>query len=66
MKTKSKDLVLWGFHPAHGAACLKIFGFSKKAQRERTSEGWTCAGYAPGERPAGLLELTARACLAIS
>lgn len=58
-KKPKKELVLWGFHPAHGNVPLKLSEYSKAAEKSRRSEGWTTAGYAKGDEPTGLaLEAT--------
>lgn len=54
MKTKKKELILWGFHPAHGNVPMKLEKYSVKAMERRTSEGWKCGAYADGNEPAGL------------
>lgn len=52
--TGPRKLVLWGWHPAHGAECLKLADYSPAEERRRTAEGWTCAAYAEGDAPEGL------------
>lgn len=53
-RTPKKELVLWGFHPAHGNVPLKLEKYSKAADKSRRSEGWTTAAYAEGDEPTGL------------
>jgi hypothetical protein len=52
--TGPRKLVLWGWHPAHGAECLKLADYSPAEERRRTAEGWTCGAYAEGDAPEGL------------
>jgi predicted RNA-binding protein len=54
MKTETKTLILWGFHPAHDNVPMRLEKYSRKAQERRQREGWTCAAYAEGDEPVGL------------
>lgn len=50
----AKELVLWGFHRAHGNVPLKLEAYTASAAKRRTREGWTVGAYAKGEEPKGL------------
>lgn len=52
-----KELVLWGFHWAHGNVPLKLESYSASALKRRKREGWTCAIYPVGDTPWGLFAL---------
>ncbi len=47
-------LVLWGFHPSHGNVPLKLCDWTRKEQRDRERDGWTCYVYRKGDAPVGL------------
>jgi hypothetical protein len=52
---KNMNLILWGFHPAHGNIPLKLCDYSKAAEKQRQKEGWTTAAYKKGDEPTGLI-----------
>lgn len=55
MKTETKTLILWGFHPSYcGGIPMRLEKYTRKAQERRQREGWTCAAYAEGDEPTGL------------
>jgi len=49
-----RNLVLWGFHPAHGRIALKLAAWTPAVQRSYEMAGWKCAAYKKGESPDGL------------
>ena len=51
---RSPELILWGYHPAYGPAPIKLCEWSRKAQDERTAQGFLCGAYAKGDDPTGL------------
>lgn len=58
---KTKDLILWGFRPAHGTEPIKLEVYSAAAMKRRSAEGWVCAAYAQGVEPKGLSEALEKA-----
>lgn len=61
MKAEKKEIVLWGFHKAHGNIPLKLEEYSRSAQKRREREGWTCGAYAAGDEPVGLRLMATKA-----
>lgn len=51
---KRGELILWGFHKAHGNVPMKLESYSNQAKMRREREGWTCSGYREGDAPTGL------------